>query len=54
MTEEIIRLAHRVLDLDPYEAHDNGETVESIAALIENNPAYLIEKLLDTIEELEM
>ncbi len=54
MNENIIRLAHRLLDLDPYEAADNGETVETISALIVNNPEYIIEKLLDTIEELQM
>lgn len=54
MTEEIIKQARRLLDLDPYEAADNGETVETIAALIENNPLYIIEKLLDAIEEMQM
>lgn len=54
MNENIIKLAHRLLDLDPYEARDNGETVETISALIVNSPEYIIEKLLDTIEELQM
>lgn len=52
MNEDIIRLAHRLLDVaDTYEVWDNDETVETIAAVIENNPTYIIERLLDAIEE---
>ena len=45
--------ANRVYNLDLYEAKDNGETVESIAGMIENDPAIIIDYLLDIIDDLQ-
>lgn len=49
----IYETAARVYNLDLYEAQDNGETVESIACMIENDPAIIIDYLLDIIDELQ-
>lgn len=45
--------AARVYNLDLYEAQDNGETVDSIAEMIENDPAIIIDYLLDIIDDLQ-
>jgi len=45
--------ANRVYNLDLYEAQDNGETIESIAGMIENDPAIIIDYLLDIIDDLQ-
>jgi hypothetical protein len=46
-------MAERVYNLDVYEAMDNGETIESIAETIENDPKIIIDYLLDIIDELQ-
>jgi hypothetical protein len=45
--------ANRVYNLDPYEARDNNETVDSIAETIETEPYTIIDYLLDIIDELQ-
>ena len=50
---EIYDTAARVYNLDLYEAQDNGESVESIAGMVENDPAIIIDYLLDIIDELQ-
>ena len=45
--------ARRVYNLDLYEAQDNGETVDSIAEMIEAEPFTVIDYLLDIIDELQ-
>ena len=46
--------AARVYNLDLYEAQDNGETTDSIAGMIETDPATIINYLLDIIDDLQV
>lgn len=51
--EQKRRLAERVFALvDPYEVADSGETIESTLDTLNNQPEYIIEFLLDTIDNL--
>lgn len=50
---DIMDLAQRIIDVDFYGAMDAGATVESVAEDIRNNPAAVIEYLLDTIDDLQ-
>ena len=44
-------LAQRIIDLDFWEAYDNGETPESVADVIRNDPLTVIEYLVELAEE---
>lgn len=45
--------ASRLYDIgDTYEANDNGETVETIADTLTNDPLSIINSLVDMIEDL--
>lgn len=46
-------LAQRIYDIDPYEAQDNDETPETIAAAIQSDPLAIINYLVSIVEELQ-
>lgn len=45
--------AARLIDIDPYNAADYGETPETVADVIYNDPIAVINNLLDIIEDLQ-
>jgi hypothetical protein len=49
--QEIMELAERVYNVDPYEAMNNDETPATLAEAIRTNPAGIIRFLLDVIDE---
>ena len=51
MNKNLLDLAQRIINVDFYGARDAGETVETVAAMIEEKPADVIGFLLDVIEE---
>ena len=48
-----IATARRLIDIDPYNAQDYGETPASVADLVYSDPILIINELIDTIEELQ-
>ena len=51
--ENIIDIANRIIDLDPYGARDAEETPESIAEKIKTDPESIILYLLEVVEDLQ-
>ena len=47
------QLAQRIYDIDPYEAQDADETPETIATTIKEDPLYVIEYLINWIDDLQ-
>lgn len=47
---EILELAERVYNVDPYEARNNDETPATLAEAIRTNPNGIIRFLLDVID----
>ena len=50
---DLLELANRVIDTDFYGMRDAGATPETVADDIKNNPAAVIEYLLDMIDDLQ-
>lgn len=51
--ENIIDIANKIIDLDPYRARDAEETPESIAEKIKTDPESIILYLLEVVEDLQ-
>lgn len=51
--KHICQLAQRIYDIDPYEAQDNDDTPETIATTIKEDPLYIIEYLINIVEDLQ-
>ena len=47
------QLGERIYNLDPYEAQDNDDTPETLATTIKEDPLYVIEYLINWIDELQ-